>query len=55
MTAVKLPETDLARIAKYCATRVPAHVLKDVRVEFSVYLDTPRCSPPRCEGCCLMQ
>lgn len=19
------------------------------------YLDTPRCSPPRCEGCCLMQ
>ena len=34
MTTVKLPETDLARIAKYCATRVPAHVLKELRVEF---------------------
>ncbi len=34
MSTVKLPETDLARIARYCADRVPAHVRKEVQVEF---------------------
>ena len=34
MTTVKLPETDLARIAKYCADRVPAPARKELRVEF---------------------
>jgi len=34
VSTVKLPETDLARIARYCADRVPAPVRKEVQVEF---------------------
>ena len=34
MTTVKLPETDLARIAKYCADRVPTDLRKEVQLKF---------------------
>jgi hypothetical protein len=34
LTAAKLPETDLARIAHYCANKVPAHLRNELRVEF---------------------
>jgi len=33
VSTVKLPETDLARIAKYCADRVPTDLRKEVRLE----------------------
>jgi len=33
VATVKLPDTDLARIVKYCADRVPAHVRNEVRLE----------------------
>ena len=33
MTTVKLPETDLARIANYCASKVPIDLRGEVRLE----------------------
>lgn len=37
MTTVPLPETDLARIAKYCTDKVPARLRKEMRVEFETH------------------
>jgi hypothetical protein len=36
MTSKSLPETDLARIRRFCAAQVPAHMRDQVRVEYRV-------------------
>jgi Protein of unknown function (DUF3024) len=37
VTTMPLPETDLARIAKYCADKVPARLRKMMRVELETH------------------
>jgi hypothetical protein len=44
-----LPETDVARVQRWCRDRVPAHVRDEVRVEVDVadrHLTIVECRPP---------
>ena len=36
MTNLALSELDLARVAKYCDARVPAHARDEIRIEYKV-------------------
>jgi Protein of unknown function (DUF3024) len=49
-----LPETDLARVQRWCRTRVPEHVRDEVRVEVEVagrHVTIVECRPPwRADG-----
>lgn len=36
MTTLAISELDLARVAKYCDARVPAHARDEVRIEYKV-------------------
>jgi len=49
VSLAKLPDTDLARIARYCETRVPLEYQDQVRVEFRTRGKTVtivECRPP---------
>jgi hypothetical protein len=46
---VGLPETDVARVQRWCRARVPEHVRNEVRVELDVaerHLTIVECRPP---------
>jgi hypothetical protein len=46
---VGLPETDVARVQRWCRARVPEHVRSEVRVELDVaerHLTIVECRPP---------
>jgi len=49
MTAQGLPESDVARVQRWCEQRIPAHVRDQVRVECEVaarHLTIVECRPP---------
>ncbi|WP_443710968.1 DUF3024 domain-containing protein [Rhodococcus qingshengii] len=49
MTATGLPELDVARVVKYCASRVPDRLCHEIRVEGDIaprHLTICECQPP---------
>ena len=52
MSARGLPDVDVARVQRWCASQVPEHLRSEIRVECDVaprHLTICECRPPWCE------
>ena len=53
MTEGGLPQLDVARVQRWCASQVPQHIRNEIRIECDVaprHLTICECRPPWCEG-----